>query len=283
MSFTLWDVEHGLAMWIKTPNGQNHWIDAGQNTGTDFSPAQHISTVYHESELDYLIVSHPDSDHINDLPEVIEHLGRPRVLCRNKSLPDFEKYGNETRDYQRTFRELDVTYTQPIAWENSPENPSYNGGIRVTTKHLDWSECGNKKNNSSVVAFYEYADWLFLLPGDIDPDGWVKLSQKYSDEISQIVGRAKWRILVAPHHGTPSGYSASMMDLIDPHLVLVSDDWGGEETDGRYRVKPRGLQVNGQTTRYLTTKNDGANPSRIKVVIYEDGRYWIQQLGEDQA
>lgn len=28
MMFTLWDVGHGLCIWIKTPNGHNHMIDA---------------------------------------------------------------------------------------------------------------------------------------------------------------------------------------------------------------------------------------------------------------
>ena len=24
--FTLWDVGHGVSIWIRTPNGSNHWI-----------------------------------------------------------------------------------------------------------------------------------------------------------------------------------------------------------------------------------------------------------------
>ena len=27
LMFTLWDVGHGVALWIKTPNDSNHWID----------------------------------------------------------------------------------------------------------------------------------------------------------------------------------------------------------------------------------------------------------------
>jgi len=39
--FTLWDVGHGLAIWIKTPSGHNHWIDAGKEG--EFSPSAHAA------------------------------------------------------------------------------------------------------------------------------------------------------------------------------------------------------------------------------------------------
>lgn len=282
MTFTLWDVEHGLAMWIKTPRGQNHWIDAGHNVGQDFSPVQHVYNVYNERELDYLIISHPDCDHIQDLPEVVRLLQNPRVLLRNKLVPESEKYGGGSLECQRVYRRLDQTYNSPVDWNVHPANPAYNGGISITSRMLSYEEAGNL-NNTSVVVFYSYAEWLFVLPGDIDPSGWSRLWQKHAQELNPIVAASRGRILVAPHHGTASGYSTEMMNAINPHLVLVSDDWGGEPTDYRYRIQPIGLQIAGETRRYLTTKNEGANPSRIKVVIYEDGAYQIQQLGENQV
>ena len=281
LSITLWDVEHGLAVWIKTPSGHNHWIDAGHNVGQDFSPAEHVYTVYGERELDYLIISHPDADHIEDLPEVVQYLGRPRVLLRNQDVPEVDKYGSGDREYQRVFRDLDQTYTGSIDWSESPWNPLINGGVSITAKMLPYDIAGNL-NNTSVVAFYSYKGWLVVFPGDIDPKGWEKLWNIHETELKPIVAEARGRILVAPHHGTTSGYSEHMMEAISPHLVLVSDDWGGVSTDQRFRTQPIGLPINGIVTRYLSTKNEGVNPSRIKVVINENGTYWIQQLGEDR-
>ena len=37
--FTLWDVGHGISIWINTPNGTNHWIDLGRTP--EFSPSKH--------------------------------------------------------------------------------------------------------------------------------------------------------------------------------------------------------------------------------------------------
>lgn len=103
MVFTLWDVEHGLAIWIKTPAGQNHWIDAGYNSETDFSPAQRVYSHYGERQLDYLIISHPDADHINGLPELLYYLGKPTTFCRNRTLPDDEMHRYGQSDYQKAF------------------------------------------------------------------------------------------------------------------------------------------------------------------------------------
>ena len=53
--FTLWDVEHGLSIWIQTPSGQNHCIDVGKNNDTDFSPYVHMRILHNVKMLDYLI------------------------------------------------------------------------------------------------------------------------------------------------------------------------------------------------------------------------------------
>lgn len=72
--FTLWDVEHGLSIWIQTPSGQNHCIDAGKNNDTDFSPYVHMRILHNVKMLDYLIISHPDKDHIEGLPDLVKNL-----------------------------------------------------------------------------------------------------------------------------------------------------------------------------------------------------------------
>lgn len=273
MKFTLWDVGHGLSIWMKTPNGHNHWIDAGNNAETDFHPAERVKNHYGETELDYLIISHPDADHIADLPSVIEYLGEPRVLSRNKSLPDEEKYGKGDREYQKIYENLDKRYTQPVPESTNPKNPEYNGGIRVVTEYLEWNECMDI-NNSSVVIFYLYGGWLFIFPGDIEESGWLKLWQKNSSEFESIIKQANWRILIAPHHGRKTGYSQQMFDNLEPHLVLISDKFGQEPTDSHFRDNPIGINQDGQKLKYLSTKNGG----RIKFVITESGKYAFNQL-----
>lgn len=277
MKFTLWDVGHGLSIWIKTPSGHNHWIDAGNNTGTDFHPPEHVYNAYGERDLDYLIVTHPDSDHIQDLPSLVNSLGEPRVLCRNASLPSEMMFGDETADYQKVYKYLVNKLRYQIPDSIKPSNPDYNGGIEIKAFSIDYIQ-GYTKNRTSVITFYLYAGWLFIIPGDIDDIGWTDIWNEHQLMILYLQTQSKYRILVAPHHGRTSGYSKSMFDILEPHLTLISDSYGDQPTDDRFRTKPSGLPIDGQLTRYVSTKTGG----RIQFNVYDDGKCTFSQakLGE---
>ena len=264
----IWDVGHGLSIRMRTPAGQNHLIDAGANG--DFSPAKHIRQHHWRDGdvLNYLVISHPDQDHIQDLPNVVKFLGEPKTLLRNKTLPPEEKYGLCQHEYQKAFRELDEGYNVSTDWSGSPRNPEVNGGMIVESGYLNWEETGNSKNNSSVVILYLYAGTLFVFPGDIEDTGWISLWDKRGSAFQRLINAASTRVLVAPHHGRSSGYSELMMDVVQPHLCVVSDEHGKAETDRRFREKPIGMQCNGQLTKYFTTKTFG----RVQLVAHADGR-----------
>lgn len=266
MTFTLWDVGHGLSIWIKTPQGHNHWIDSGKNADNDFSPPKHVNEQYNENTLDHLIITHPDADHIESLPDLIKYLGIPRTLTSNRTLPDTLKYGDQQSEYQRVYKDLDLMYNSETDWNESPCNPDYNGGITIKADELAYEE-GMDKNDTSVVALYFYADHLFVCPGDIGPTGWSKIWSQCSEEFLPLIEKAKCKILIAPHHGRKSGYSQEMMDAINPHLVIICDKWGGGETHRGFRENPQGLDLNGVFEKYKSTKTTG----RIKFTIREDG------------
>ena len=102
--FTLWDVGHGISIWIQTPSGAHHWIDLGKTP--EFSPSEYVGRRYGVTKIDYLIVSHPDQDHLEDLPNFKQTFGDPRLLLRNKTLP-----------------------TQEIFWATYVRIPKYIGGL----------------------------------------------------------------------------------------------------------------------------------------------------------
>lgn len=272
MMFTLWDVGHGLSIWIKTPKGHNHWIDAGWNSEPPFCPAEHVKYVYKESALDLLVISHADADHIQGLPGIVKHLGDPRVLLHDKSLSDKDKFGSGSLEYQKVYRHLDSTHSSVVAFEQSPFNLLYNGGVKIAHASLPMIE-GRKFNDISTVVFYLYEGWLFVCPGDIESTGWTQLWALHSANFKPLIDAAKWKVLVAPHHGRESAYSQEMMDAIKPQLVLISDEHGQEPTDRRFRENPSGLTLNGVTEKYYTTKLGG----RIQFKISEGGKYIFSQ------
>ena len=66
-----WDVQHGHATYIKSPNDRHIVVDLGigdySEKNSCFSPLQHIRYEYGVTQLNYVIITHPHLDHIDDI------------------------------------------------------------------------------------------------------------------------------------------------------------------------------------------------------------------------
>ena len=69
LRFITWDVEHGSAGYVRTPNGRHIAMDLGARRATDtgFSPLAHLHNKWSVKQLDAAIISHPHLDHIEDI------------------------------------------------------------------------------------------------------------------------------------------------------------------------------------------------------------------------
>ena len=271
--FTLWDVGHGISIWIRTPSGQNHWIDLGKTA--DFSPSCHVRQLHRVSYIDYLIVSHPDRDHLEDLPNFKWAFGYPGVLYRNTSLPHTDMFGTRSYQYQRDYFDFHHRFNSPLPFYSDPTNPQVNGGVNYALnclKHGTTTSMGTDihGNNTSVVVMSLYNGVLFVCPGDIESVGWNNLWARCESSYRGLIGAARTRFLVAPHHGRKSGYCREMMDTIQPHATFVSDVRGHSETHRSFRSDPIGIQrTDGPIEKYFSTKLGG----RIQVRVNEAGLF----------
>ena len=266
LMFTLWDVGHGVSIWIRTPNGSNHWIDLGRTP--EFSPSEHVGRAYGVSKIDYLVISHPDKDHLEDLPQFRATFGYPRVLRRNKSLPAADMFGERTFQHQRDFARLHNRFTSSVPLDRRPTNPECNGGVRYAVRSLDHGTRVNgasiEGNNTSVVVMLLYEGVLFVCPGDIEPLGWQELWRCHGAAYRALIEDANCRLLVAPHHGRRSGYCKALMDAVRPHATFISDVWGKSATHPAFRSDPLGVRFrSGETVKYYTTKRGG----RVQVIV----------------
>lgn len=269
----IWKVEHGSAAFLRTPNNRTIMFDAG--CSKNFSPAYYLNQSYglnsSTNKLDRLIVSHPDRDHIQDLPN-ISHLMDPiRRFTRNKSIPDRTTYPSGTTNLLeplKTYKEMSDRYNYNLSDYNKDKPISNWGNVLIETfwcepGHLEGCPDGQMKNNLSCVSYVQYLDTEIVFPGDLEPHGWAALVE--NTNIEDYVGQAKCRILVASHHGRESGIRyeyegkkyiySSFLELMEPHLVIISDKWGNESTDpDAYRPYTDGYPVISKSTRDFETK-----------------------------
>lgn len=271
VEMVFWDVQHGHATYIKSPNNRHIVVDLGIGSYDDknesFSPLLHLKNVYKIQQLDYVIITHPHLDHIDDIlnfdalsPKV---LMRPKqitnsevmqeekdlITIRNSDKPKFEKYC-----------EINDRYSESVLKEsvNNVRNPANFGGLKITT--FNPVTCDHKNfNNHSIISVFEYADIKVVVPGDNEKCSFEELLQ--DDKFKEAVKNAD--ILLAPHHGRESGYFAEFIDLVNPRITIVSDGRFCETSaNGRYSQKSRGWNVtNGKGNeglrKCLTTNSDG--------------------------
>lgn len=263
----VWDVQHGNAIYMRTPNGTNIMFDIGTGSyaeGKEFSPLKYLkSKLGTDFTLDYLVISHPHADHISDIKNMFEENLKPRVLSRPKGIDEgFIRSSNKSEDSDliKLYLELDKTYTAPVPEHINPHYPQNNGGVEIQIFFQQERGLSNL-NNHSLVAVVSYRGQKILLPGDLEEPGWKALLER-EDFREAIEGTT---IYVASHHGREAGYCSDIFQLFKPDVVLVSDGrFSDTSVTDRYYNHAKGAEViyrktNEKDIRYVvTTRSDGS-------------------------
>lgn len=266
LDIVFWDVQHGHATYLKTPNGRHIVIDLGIGSWDDnnqaFSPLLHLRNNYRVAQLDHVAVTHPHLDHIDDILNL--DLLSPKVFSRPTQITNYDvMQGVREQDKPKFLKycELNNRYSTPIQPES--ENNIYNenawGGVKVNIFSPETCDKTNF-NNHSMVFVFEYLNTKVIVPGDNEKCSFEELMKL--DSFKNAVRNSE--ILLAPHHGRESAYYSEFVDLVNPLLTIVSDGSVCDTSaNARYSVKSRGWDVlkkskNEFTKRYcLTTNSDG--------------------------
>lgn len=260
-----WDVQHGHSTYIKTPNNRHIVVDLGtgdlSKRDKEFSPLLHLRRSYKVKQLDYVIITHPHLDHIDDILNF--DLFKPKVFNRPKNIsnedimldvrekdkPKFEKYCEINNRYKGL--------VQDDSFEN-PSNPDNWGGLKIQS--FEPKSCNkNGYNNHSIILVLEYAQTKIIIPGDNEKCSFEELMK--SSKFKNAVKGAD--ILLAPHHGRESGYFLDFVTLVNPNITVVSDGkYCDTSANKRYSSKSNGWLVHRKNKasirrKCLTTNSDG--------------------------
>ena len=250
----VWDVELGLAIHIKAPNGKYIVIDLGSKQ--DVSPLKSLEG----KDVGYLIITHPHHDHFSD----IKNIGsvHPRVLWRVKSYTREELMERASKDNKENFeRYCNFTeqYNQPIKSEEKPSSGNPFDGLSI---NIFFTQKCNKSNinNFSAIAVLKLGNVKVIICGDNEKESFAELLK--SESFKNAIKNSD--VLIAPHHGRESGYCLDFLNQVKPKITIISDTSADETSvTDKYDAKTIGCKILNKSTqkieerKCLSTRNDG--------------------------
>ncbi|WP_262249864.1 ComEC/Rec2 family competence protein [Parapedobacter soli] len=259
----VWDVKHGNAIYVRTPNNKHLVFDLGvgdYSEGMDGrSPLETLKNHYGIDKIDYLMITHPHKDHIKDILNLDKLKLGPKTLHRPKSV-DLDKLLENVSTADRPlfdrYIKLDKTFVYPASSTNTTSNPENYGG--VIFKHFSTPSLIDNINNLSIVTIMKYEGIKVIIPGDNE-----------CKSLDELMTKADFRaavkdcdILIAPHHGRQSAYHSEFVKLANPRITIVSDgSICDTSANSAYSTNSRGLNVRYKghliPRKMLTTNSDG--------------------------
>jgi competence protein ComEC len=198
------DVGQGDAILIESPTGQQLLVDGGRNSTVLQALGRELS--FFDRDLDYVVATHPDQDHIGGLVDVFERYQVATVLLtENQS----DTVTNEA------FRDAVTKESARIIVAKRGQIIDLGGGVVV---EVLWPEIGveaEESNASSVVLLVRYGDVEFLLTGDAPKRIEEYLVRSYSEYLES-------EVLKVGHHGSRTSTSELFLAEVSPQFAVIS-------------------------------------------------------------
>lgn len=246
---TFLDVGQGDAIFMETKEGTTFLIDGGSMDveGVGLYRIKPFLLSRGIDHIDYAIVTHPDTDHVSGLMELIQD---PKIKVSNLVLPRIN--GNKENQEIRNFLDNEgkgtgVDKADMSAGDNYGKLEMLAETYRVNTFYIkagDYIKEGMlniaclhpfeeydyvSDNSYSVVLSVNYGNFDMLLTGDLDAEGEEtlvsKLAEKRKTENSKengIVPSDGYDVLKVAHHGSKYSTGWEFLRMAKPKISVIS-------------------------------------------------------------
>ncbi len=221
---TFLSMGHGCAALLELPSGQTMLYDAGQ-MGSPWVGARSVSEFLWDRgkmHIDAVVLSHPDIDHYNALPGLLDKFSVGTVYVSPQM---FEKDNGAVAALRCAIDEHAV----PVREVQAGDRIWAADGCTIEVLHPPRQSIFGSENANSLVLSVDYLDREILLTGDVESTGLNKLLSEKPRHAS---------VLLAPHHGSRKSNSPELAHWCTPEYVVFSGDgrWSIAETEATYRA-----------------------------------------------
>lgn len=240
---TFLSVGHGNAVVVEDPQGHVMVVDGGPRRDGPARWNPVVAYLRHQGvrKIDWVVSSHPDSDHVGGLAAVVDSFptaaavqpfgARSQSLAYTAFVKALEKRGTDLKGLSQG----DLIFLGP------------GEDLEVVHPPKFFQPRKKKENNRSLALWVTASpgknEKTFLLPGDMEREAWdVWLGGTKRPE--------RVDVLMTSHHGRASGQPERLMEALKPLEVVVSDSGPHPE------VRP--LPREGSAMKVHETAKEGA-------------------------
>ena len=196
------NVGQGESIYIEFPDGTDVLIDAGKSNYGKIV-VDYLNSQEKSMEVDYLIATHPDADHVGGMQDVFESM-----KVKNFIYPIDAPH--DTKTWQNV---LSLAKAERCTIKDSTPGTTFNLG-GATMKFIQSSKDFSDNNDDSIVTYLDYKDAEFLFTGDIE-------ATAEKDMVSNgLVPNVDF--MTVPHHGSKGSSTTEFVTKADPEYAIVS-------------------------------------------------------------
>lgn len=202
VEITFFDVGKGDCMLIETSKGAI-MID----TGYDENGSEIVEWLKEMgvNSLQYLILTHPDKDHIGGADSVINHIGIGQIIDTD-CVVDSDDY----KEYKQAASEQGVDIV------TLKETMEILLGDATLTIYPPISTDFDGENDYSLVSMLQYGETNFLFAGDSE--------EARIDELFEQIPNLQSTLLKVPHHGSLMDNSEEFFKAVSPEYSVITSD-----------------------------------------------------------
>lgn len=232
------DVGQGDSTLIQTPYGRNILIDGGGSEFGTYDIGENILLPYlldrRINKLDYIVISHFDSDHVKGVFKVIEELEVSNIIISRQG------------EVSENFKEF-----QKIVSDKNVNIIIVKKGDYITIDRLSYIEIlfpedklinENILNNNSIVMKFVSGNFDMLFTGDIE-----KIAEDRLIELYKNTNKLKADILKVAHHGSKTSSTEEFIELVKPEIGLIgvgkNNNFGHPNEEITERLKNNNIQI----------------------------------------
>lgn len=203
-----YDMGKADAMLITTPDGVRILIDTGTNKGGKALVQRFEKAGIRE--IDTLIVTHYDKDHVGGADKILEDIAVRQVI-----MPVYDKESKQHTQFMEALDAAGSTAQHPMEIGSQMSMESGDGvKMSITAAHKN-SYGKDEENDFSLAVRLTFGDTTFFFAGDAEAPRQKELLEE---------GDVRCDVLKVPYHGRLVSTSEEFLEQASPKIAYITDD-----------------------------------------------------------